>query len=298
MAMSVLTPLVQIFQYSLTPIAPFTWFGLGINTIDVVAAFRLCIVLRQIKDRLHQQHIATKGRHSVEAASFVKNLSTTLTVVYGGEAITGPFLGLPPSFMLSGVVPALYATVQAVVDILPSVPDPSPQLEIPLAIVDGFTRTYLVCSLIPPSVTANASPSIASSPWTLLLTSLITANGGFFLTNLFSFLNPTPLTVQTPPELQAYGWTTADLWCAPLATGLYALLTHAQPFWGDAHSLIVALLGGAYNGKEVEAVDPEVARAVCALLLSTIFLGRTAKNFGLWKKQVGVPATGNKTKTQ
>lgn len=91
------------------------------------------------------------------------------------------------------------------------------------------------------------------------------------------------MTVQTPPELQAYGWTTADLWCAPAITGLYALLTHAQPFWADAHSIIAQLLGGGQGVNGVEAVDPEVARAVCAFLLATLFTGRTAKNFGLWK---------------
>lgn len=75
--------------------------------------------------------------------------------------------------MLSGVVPVLYAVGQAVADNLPSVPEPSAQMEFPLSVVDGFTRAYLLCNLIPPSVTTSASPIIASSPWTLLLTSLV-----------------------------------------------------------------------------------------------------------------------------
>ena len=95
------------------------------------------------------------------------------------------------------------------------------------------------------------------------------------------------MALQTPPELQAYGWTTADLWCAPIITGLYALLTHAQPFWADVHRSIAELFqGGGYTiikGVPVEPIDPEVARAVCAFLLSALFVGRTAKNFGLWK---------------
>lgn len=109
------------------------------------------------------------------------------------------------------------------------------------------------------------------------------ANSGFLFVNMFSMLAPTPFSLTTPTELQASGWTTADLWCAPATTALYALLTHAQPFWADLHVLIVTLLGGATSAKPVEAVDPETARAVCALLLSGLFLGRTAKNFGLWK---------------
>lgn len=108
------------------------------------------------------------------------------------------------------------------------------------------------------------------------------ANGGFFLTNLFSFFSPAALSVQTPPELQAYGWTTTDLWCAPLVTGLYALLTHAQPFWADTHGLLAGLLGASYQ--PVKPLDPELARAVCVLILSTLFVGRTVKTFGLWKK--------------
>lgn len=75
--------------------------------------------------------------------------------------------------MLSGVVPGLYTGIQAIIEYLPSVPIPSAETELPLAILDGFTRAYLLCNLIPPAVTANASPVISSSPWTLLLSSLV-----------------------------------------------------------------------------------------------------------------------------
>jgi hypothetical protein len=90
----------------------------------------------------------------------------------------------------------------------------------------------------------------------------------------------------TPQELLPYGWTNADLWCAPLVTGLYALLTHAQPFWAEAHTSIVRLLGGALGtivpGKAViEPVDPATARAGCALFLCALFVGRAYRNFGV-----------------
>ncbi|KAJ7217165.1 hypothetical protein GGX14DRAFT_440555 [Mycena pura] len=279
--MSLLAPIVQVFDYALQPIAPFTWFNLEISTLDVVAAFRLCLVLRQIKESLHREHVSKKNHGSVEPKSFARDLCTTLTVVYGGEVMTAPLLGIPPSFMISGVVPAFYACVQAIVEALPSVPPMSIHTELPLSFVDGFTRVFLLVNLIPPAVTANSSPVIAASPWTLLVTSFATANGGFFLTNLFSFLNPTPIAIQTPPELQPYGWTTTDLWCAPLVTGLYALLTHAQPFWADAHNVLSGMLGGSASTKSgsVEALDPHVARAVCVVVLTTLFVGRTIKNF-------------------
>ncbi|GLB35505.1 hypothetical protein LshimejAT787_0210700 [Lyophyllum shimeji] len=274
-----LSPFIEVFRYSLQPIAPFTWFGLSISTLDLVATVRLCLILRQIREQLYRKHVSTRGVAGVEAQSFGKSVSATLTVVYGGEAVVAPLLGATPSFMLSGTFPALYAAVQGLIDALPGVPDITAELELPLSIVDGFTRAYLLCNLIPPSVTTHASPAIANSPWTLLVASLVTANGGFFFTNMFSLLAPTPFALTTPPELQSYGWTTADLWCAPAITGLYAFLTHAQPFWADAHALIAQLLGGSSE----KGVDPEVARAVCAVLLSALFVGRTAKNFGLWK---------------
>ncbi|CAA7265301.1 unnamed protein product [Cyclocybe aegerita] len=281
--MSLLTPLVEIFRYTLQPVAPFTWFGLPVSALDVVATVRLCIVLRQIREIMLKQHVSTKGAGPVEEKSFVKSVSTTWLVVYGGEAIAAPLLGVPPSFIISGVYPSLYAAIQALVEYLPAVPPPSAETELPLAVVDAFTRAFLLCNLIPPAVTANASPLIASSPWTLLVTSLIIANGGFFVTNLFNFLGPASLSVQTPPELQAYGWTTADLWAAPTITALYALLTHAQPFWAELHTVLEQILGGASSVDPIKPLDPETARAVCTLLLSGLFVGRTVKNFGLWK---------------
>ncbi|KAH9483609.1 hypothetical protein JR316_0003079 [Psilocybe cubensis] len=231
--MSLLAPLIALYRYSLEPVAPFTWLGWGISSLDVVAAFRLCVLLRQIREDALKKHISTKGSQAPEEASFVKSASTTLLVVYGA-----PFLGQPPSFMISGIVPALYTAIQAIVDNLPYVPEISAELEVPLSLLDGFTRAYLF---------------------------------------------PVSLSVQTPPELKAYGWTTADLWCAPVVTGLYALLTHAQPYWAELHSILSGVLGSTSLGEPVKPLDPETARAVCALLLSGLFFGRTTKNFGLWK---------------
>ncbi|KAG6899535.1 hypothetical protein C0993_009351 [Termitomyces sp. T159_Od127] len=197
--------------------------------------------------------------------------------------VTAPMLGIMPSYMISGAVVGLFGIIQALVEALPVVPDITAQLELPLSILDGFTRAFLLCSLIPPAVTMHASSMVSNSPWSLLITSLLMANSGFLFVNMFSMLAPTPFSLTTPAELRANGWTTADLWCAPVTTALYALLTHAQPFWADVHGLLVILLGGDTSAQTVEAVDPETARAVCALLLSGLFFGRTVKNFGLWK---------------
>jgi len=277
--MSLLAPVIGIYRYALQPVAPFSWFNLGISTLDVLAAFRLCFVLRQIREDLQRRHVKTQGPSSVEARSFVRSASTALMVVFGGEALACPCLLVPPSFMVSGIAPIFYTAVQAIVDLLPAVPEMFLEMELPLSVLDGFSRAFLLCDLIPPVVTNNLYPGVAASPWTLLVTSLVITNGGFFLTNLFSFMYPTPLALQTPPELQAYGWAITDLWAAPLVTGIYALLTHAQPFWAGSHVYLTELLGASAQGKQVDPVDSETARTFCALLLAFLFSVRTVKNF-------------------
>ena len=82
--MSPFYPLIHVFRYILVPIAPFSWFGLPITTLDVVAAFRLCFALRQLRETTYAKYPSKAG--PVEGKSFIKNLSTTLLVVYGGEA--------------------------------------------------------------------------------------------------------------------------------------------------------------------------------------------------------------------
>jgi hypothetical protein len=116
----------------------------------------------------------------------------------------------------------------------------------------------------------------------------LTANTGFFITNLFSTFSPGPMTVTTPIELQPYGWTTTDLWCAPVITALYAFLTHAQPFWAELHGLLATFIGGTVSQidstgaeilKVVPPMQPEEARAFCAMILAGMFTTRAVKNF-------------------
>jgi hypothetical protein len=99
--MSLLSPFVGTFNYALKPIAPFTWFGLGISSLDILAAFRLCLILRQIREDLHRKHLKVHGHNLVEARSFSRSLLTTLTVVFGGEAMTSMFSLLQVAFSAS-----------------------------------------------------------------------------------------------------------------------------------------------------------------------------------------------------
>ncbi|KAF8839888.1 hypothetical protein BDN67DRAFT_969420 [Paxillus ammoniavirescens] len=284
-----LQPFVSLYQYALQPVAPFSWFGLQINSLDLAGAFRLCYVLRQLRENLRNEHVKQRATDNklpaLEERSFTRDALAILTVVYGGEAVAGPLLGIPPSFMVSGVYPILYIMMQALVNVIPNLPTMALNTELPLSFLDAHTRAMLLCSLIPPAILSSASPVVASSPWALLLSSFMITNGGFFLTNLVSFLHPTPLALTTPAELQPYGWTTTDLWSAPLVTGLYATLTHAQPFWAEVHAVLCTALGG--RAEKIEALDAETARSACALLLAAIFAARTAKTFGgVWKKDV------------
>lgn len=84
-----------------------------------------------------------------------------------------------------------------------------------------------------------------------------------------------------------------DLWCAPTITGLYAFLTHAQPFWAEVHTVLMQLLGGSADTKQAEPLDPETARALCAMVLSVMFTSRTVNNsFGSYFKTLGQKKQG------
>lgn len=189
---------VSIYQKVLEPLPAFVWLtGTPISAFDVAAALRLCIILRQLRESSMDRYIeqVRKGEvdvrlKEVEEPSLVKSIATTLVVVYGGEAImsalhaflllkidfdeaTDPWMGLQPSFVFSPVVPGLYAALTVLVERLPWLPKMSIRTEFPLSFMDGMTRAFLLCQLIPPTVISHMMPAISDSPWTLLLSSLV-----------------------------------------------------------------------------------------------------------------------------
>lgn len=98
----ILLPIIETYRAVLTPIAPFTWFGLPFTTLDVLAATRLCVALRQFKEKLRDDHInklntlraqgkAVDPQEEIEERSFVRDAAAALTVVYGGELVTGKY---------------------------------------------------------------------------------------------------------------------------------------------------------------------------------------------------------------
>jgi len=308
-----LEPVAEFYRAVLNPMQPFSNLaGMPITLLDIAACFRLCLVLRQVREQLrakHEERIEAGAEiRKIEERSFVREALATLLVVYGGEAITAPYLQQTPSFMVSGAFPILYVATQGWVEFMREVPQMSMSSELPLALLDGLTRAYLLCNLIPPAVVTHSSSTIANSPWTLLLTSLLTANGGFLIINMLNILQPYQLTLSTPSELLPYGWTTTDIWVAPLITGLYATLTHAQPYWAGLHYAALGWIGAASvdeNGVgSVDPVDPEIARAACAVIIAGLFSVRTYKMFagvqsGQKKPQrSAVKAPEEKVKTQ
>lgn len=87
MSAQLLSPIVDTFQQALQPIAPFTWLGLSISSLDLLATVRLCVALRQLREDIAAKQLKVspkKAKLELEERSFVKDLSTTLTVVYGG----------------------------------------------------------------------------------------------------------------------------------------------------------------------------------------------------------------------
>lgn len=96
---ALLEPVVQFYRNALDPVQPVSeWVGTPISMLDLGAAFRLCLVLRQVREALqalHARHLQKAARSEkagvakIESRSFVREAATTLLVVYGGEAIMG-----------------------------------------------------------------------------------------------------------------------------------------------------------------------------------------------------------------
>ncbi|KAF8479121.1 hypothetical protein DFH94DRAFT_632236 [Russula ochroleuca] len=314
----VLAPVIALFHYALQPLPVFAWLGAPVSALDVAGALRLAVALRQVRELYHDQHV-TKANHknrsggktsgkaqrvaadeTLEPRSRARDFIATLVIVHGGEAIVAPWLGLRPAFFVSSTSSMTFLGAHALVDLLPTLPSPSLHTEVPLTIVHAFFRSILLCNVVPRVVAGHASPAVAASSYTLLLSAWVVqilANGGPFVSNLFSLLRPTQIEVATPPELLSYGWTATDFWSPMLVTGLYATLTHAQPFFTSIHSLLFAFFwpfglvrlsdattksGGSAGRHQgvVAPVDHETARAVCAIVLCALNVNRAMRAYG------------------
>lgn len=93
----VVEPIAEFYRAVLNPMQPFSALaGLPITLLDIAACFRLCLVLRQVREQLRARHdervqsgVETR---QAEDRSFTREAFTTLLIVFGGEAITGEFI--------------------------------------------------------------------------------------------------------------------------------------------------------------------------------------------------------------
>ena len=90
----VVEPVAEFYRTILKPAQPFSSLaGMPITLLDLGAAFRLCLVLRQVRETLRERHeLKVKAgveTRQMEERSFVREALTTLLVVYGGEVLTG-----------------------------------------------------------------------------------------------------------------------------------------------------------------------------------------------------------------
>lgn len=101
--------IVAFYDYALQPIPALAWVGAPISALDIAGAFRVALILRQLRELSHKEHLAKisstfvrakTGRLEkdpvpavppVEKRSRVRDFATNLVMVFGGEAVIGTF---------------------------------------------------------------------------------------------------------------------------------------------------------------------------------------------------------------
>lgn len=104
---------------------------------------------------------------------YYRTNSCLLRVLFRSCSLLAPWLGLRPAFFISSTSSISFLGAQALVDLLPAIPSPSLHTDVPLTIVHAFFRTILLCNVIPRVVAGHASPAVAASSYTLLLTAWV-----------------------------------------------------------------------------------------------------------------------------
>ncbi|KZO92046.1 hypothetical protein CALVIDRAFT_330161 [Calocera viscosa TUFC12733] len=254
---------------------------IAIPPLDIVGALRLSVALRQIRAILAGTS-ANKGR-PIEN-ELARNIWTNWTVVWGGETILCALLAQTPSFLLSPTYPLLFLLGEVLVYWCPPPPAPSLPTELPLSVLDAFTRVGLLTSLALGPVTAHPVPEVAQSPIALVLASTLLANGGFFLVSSASMLSSQGWKPATPNELKAWGWTAVDVWSAGLVTSTFAIMTRVQPWWSGVHDLLFRFYSWLVFDSTVASDPPKLntdeARSICLVILMVLFAARAVWNHG------------------
>jgi hypothetical protein len=101
--------IAAFYDYTLQPIPALAWVGAPISALDIAGALRLALILRQMRELFHKEHLTKISSTSVsvkngrlekdpapmvppvEKRSRVRDFATNLLIVFGGEAIVGTF---------------------------------------------------------------------------------------------------------------------------------------------------------------------------------------------------------------
>lgn len=99
---SLLASIMAFYDNFTQPFSFLASFSIFVSPLDVVGAFRLALVLRQLRELFHGEHVkklkaaggGTSGRPGkdlaeVERRARTRDLVTTFVMVYGGEAVVG-----------------------------------------------------------------------------------------------------------------------------------------------------------------------------------------------------------------
>jgi hypothetical protein len=98
--MSATAPIIAFYDYALQPIPALAWVGAPISALDIAGALRLALILRQVREHYHKEHMAKisssntnfrvkNGKVPAERRSCIRNFAASLVMVFGGEAIVG-----------------------------------------------------------------------------------------------------------------------------------------------------------------------------------------------------------------
>ncbi len=152
---------------------------------------------------------------------------------------------------------------------------------------DCLGRSILLSTFTVDFILSHPNPAINSSPLVMCLAAFIAVVPFASLTfacNMFS----REWKFSTPPELQENGWTAVDVWSPPLIAALYGGLAQLHPTFLLPYQFVreLAIAGGpAFSllktlPSHPIAMSRENARAVCAIVLSVLYVGRGLYNNG------------------
>lgn len=254
----------------LAPFVPFSIFG-------IIHAVRLACAYRQM----------TKSQGIDNQIGLIQAAAFPVILIFSGTTITSILMGTVPSWLISPLGLLNYALIPLLVAKTPVLPlvlaIPTLPREIFFALFDGFSRTVGATTFGVDTVLSHPNPALNSSPWAMVLISLIAGGGGGLVVPLLGVgkvewgFNSTPGWIRDGPNV--------DIWGAALVGYVYATLIDAHPLFRILPSILFAqfpLLSSfvtlpktyALNKIATPLLQPHEAKIACSLMLGGILCGR------------------------